>query len=320
MAPHKKTRKSGRARSSHIVLDSASESETSRDTGASTDHEAAPVDQAPKSQLLSCEEAFEKRFKASEHTNEEVRGAYASNPRSLSTYSCVPPRCADARLAVGLLPALRLPPAIIEKGSKVMYKFTCKRNPSKSITRNRTDESTSNLQRHVNECSPVKSSETHVLAAYANGTTYSSARMCFLLAKWCAHNHRPCAIIEDEELIQIFKMLYGRVDILSRMTLSQDIHEVFDFLKAHVSRGLGWAHVGKIHLAVDGWTSPNVYYVPHHPGLYQVCVPFFSRLMASHTGVYLAEQLVACLKDYGIKKKVSTSELCMAVISLLIWM
>ncbi|KAF8515549.1 hypothetical protein JB92DRAFT_2829628 [Gautieria morchelliformis] len=120
-----------------------------------------------------------------------------------------------------------------------MVKLTLRTgNPSKSVTRNRMDESTSNLQHHVNECSPVKLSETHALAVYANGTTHSSTHMLFLLAKWCAHNHRPFSIINDKELIQIFKMLYGRVDIPSHVTLSRDIHEVFDFSKAHVSRFL----------------------------------------------------------------------------------
>ncbi|KAF8508615.1 hypothetical protein JB92DRAFT_2832305 [Gautieria morchelliformis] len=41
----------GNALNAQLVLDSASESEASRDTGASMDREATPVDQAPKSRL-----------------------------------------------------------------------------------------------------------------------------------------------------------------------------------------------------------------------------------------------------------------------------
>lgn len=58
---------------------------------------------------------------------------------------------------------------------------------------------------------------------YAAGVSYTPARFCFLLAMWCARHHRPFAVVEDEELCKIFRMLYAKVDIPSRFTISRDI-------------------------------------------------------------------------------------------------
>jgi len=47
------------------------------------------------------------------------------------------------------------------------------------------------------------------------------------LALWVAHRHRPFAIVEDEELVDIFRDLNNKVEVPSRWTVSHDVQEIF---------------------------------------------------------------------------------------------
>ncbi len=82
--------------------------------------------------------------------------------------------------------------------------------------------------------------------------------MRYLLAVWIARHHRPFAIVEDEELRAIFRMLDGNVDIPSRTTISRDVREIFAMARVQVGKKLR-DYPGRLHLGLDGWTSPNVY-------------------------------------------------------------
>ena len=69
-------------------------------------------------------------------------------------------------------------------------------------------------------------------------------------------------------------------------------------------------HPGKLHICVDGWTSPNVISFLGvtvqrvvGPSL-EVFILDFIKLTQGHTGKYLEQQLTTCLKEYGIEKKV----------------
>ncbi len=44
---------------------------------------------------------------------------------------------------------------------------------------------------------------------------------------WVIHHHRPYGIIEDDELLEIFRMLNSKAEIPSARTLSCNIQEVF---------------------------------------------------------------------------------------------
>jgi hypothetical protein len=135
----------------------------------------------------------------------------------------------------------------------VGYKFACKLDPSKYVTRSRTDESTSNLIRHVNTCDPPTSP-----ASVASFSTYTVGRFRYLVATWSARRARPHFIIEDEELREIFTMLNSLVKIHSHQTVSRDISDMY-----HRSRLAIALHLQsikqRVHLALDGWTAPNVY-------------------------------------------------------------
>jgi hypothetical protein len=55
------------------------------------------------------------------------------------------------------------------------------------------------------------------------------------LALWVARRHRPFAIVEDEELVAIFKELNNKVEVPSQRTVSRDVKEIFDISRAKVA-------------------------------------------------------------------------------------
>ncbi|KIJ26802.1 hypothetical protein M422DRAFT_136577, partial [Sphaerobolus stellatus SS14] len=171
------------------------------------------------------------------------------------------------------------------------------------------DTSTHNLNDHVAVCKAVKRKpEQDVIKEYVHGHSYSPGRFRYLLALWVSRRNRPFKIIHDAELQEIFKMLYLRVDIVSRTTVARDVGEMFTLTKENVKQYLMDVN-GKIHIVVDGWTSPQVYsflgitiqYV--RDGHIEAFILEFIRLLEGHTGEYLAEMLAACLQDYGIAEK-----------------
>jgi predicted oxidoreductase len=68
--------------------------------------------------------------------------------------------------------------------------------------------------------------------------TYSASRFRYLLGVWCARHHRPFTIVDDDELVEIFRMLYERVEIPSRITVSRDIQEMFQLSRRTVTQVL----------------------------------------------------------------------------------
>ena len=56
------------------------------------------------------------------------------------------------------------------------------------------------------------------------------------LALWVARRHRPFAIVEDPELLDIFGDLNKNVVTPSRFTVSHDVKEIFAMSSINVSR------------------------------------------------------------------------------------
>ena len=108
------------------------------------------------------------------------------------------------------------------------------RHPSKHVDRADYEDSTGNLRRHIDACEPEDSPEVQAITAYTHGSTYSPARVRFYIALWCARHHRPYTIVEDKEFGQLLMMLYARVEIPSRMTVSHDIQAIHAFCQARV--------------------------------------------------------------------------------------
>ena len=119
--------------------------------------------------------------------------------------------------------------------------------------------------------------ETQSIATFAAGSTYTEAKFCYHLVMWITTCHRPFSIVEDPEFRALLRMLYGRVEIPSHVTVTRDMHLILRDAKGHLTAVLrvrlalfAFAALAcpgthpdmqslpcKIHLCVDGWTSPN---------------------------------------------------------------
>ena len=142
------------------------------------------------------------------------------------------------------------------------------------VTRSRSDESTSNLNRHVRSCDEKRVPSEQSIADFAHGSTYTKSEFRYLVSLWVMQCHRPFAIIEDPPLLRMLRMLYAKVDVPSATTVSRDVKEIFRISKVNVGKflqvGLSFnisllfsnvvqSFSGKLHIGVDGWTSPNVF-------------------------------------------------------------
>ncbi len=102
-------------------------------------------------------------------------------------------------------------------------------HPSSKVICVRHDNSTSNLKNHSIKCAPPKVGT--MIEDHIPGTKYSKALMRLKLLTWVIQRHQPYAIVEDPELLEIFQMLYARVDVLSARTISRNVQEVFELSK-----------------------------------------------------------------------------------------
>ena len=107
------------------------------------------------------------------------------------------------------------------------------------MTRADYEDSTGNLGRHIDLCIPVDAPEVQLMENYSRGVTYSWERMRYQLAMWCARRHRPFSIVEDREFQEILQMLYPKVRLPSRFTISRDIRMVHDVTRDSVKDYLG---------------------------------------------------------------------------------
>lgn len=134
------------------------------------------------------------------------------------------------------------------------------RKPNTAVTRARHDDSTSNFKRHCASCISVSNAQLAgqlTMPMFAGGSTYSNAKLHYLLVKWCACNSRPMLIVKDEAYVEQLKMFNQGVQIPSDTTVSRDIKCVFQVAQTHVKEFLAQIP-GKKHQSMDGWSSPNV--------------------------------------------------------------
>ncbi|EEB99961.1 hypothetical protein MPER_00223, partial [Moniliophthora perniciosa FA553] len=128
------------------------------------------------------------------------------------------------------------------------------------------------------------------------------------MVKWVITCHRPFKAIVDPPLQDNFRMCYSKVDIVHPMTLLRDCRDVHKLCKATIVTILK-SHNGRLHIAVDGWLSPNKYSI-----LGLVCIHYvqprieaftlaFVRMRKSHTGKHLAQAFHKVLVELEIEKK-----------------
>ena len=111
-------------------------------------------------------------------------------------------------------------------------------HPSKFITRACHDGSTSNLRWHVERCAPADSPEARQMASYVHGSSYSPEKLRMKVAIWVSRRNWPFAIIEDQELLDIFHDLHNKVETPSRQTVSRDIKQMVDISQKQVAKML----------------------------------------------------------------------------------
>lgn len=64
-------------------------------------------------------------------------------------------------------------------------------------------------------------------------------------------------MIEDEEFRDLCQVLSSHVEFHSRQTVSRDVSTIYDKARGFLIRHLQ-SQCHRIHIALDGWTSPNV--------------------------------------------------------------
>ncbi|KAJ3558298.1 hypothetical protein NM688_g1007 [Phlebia brevispora] len=217
-----------------------------------------------------------------------------------------------------LLPKIK----VNKKTQEVCYVYACKKHLSVELSRMRWDDSTSNFIRHIWRCDGQLIPSASCIEDFAQGSTYSEECLRLTIALWICQRHRPFKIVQDPEFLAIVRMLYAKAKVPSASTVSRDIQEIFSVSQRSLADGLK-EYCGKVHICIDGWTSPNVISflgVTLHcviDGKLQSIILDFIKLTQAHTGKYLAEKLEECLKVYHIEKRYQSISSCLAAVLLL---
>jgi hypothetical protein len=88
------------------------------------------------------------------------------------------------------------------------------------------------------KCEGSTTPSSHAINDFAHGSKYSKAEFRFLLVSWVTECHRPFAIVDDQPLQDMFRMLYAKVDIPSAATVSRDTKDVHSITKKNVIKVL----------------------------------------------------------------------------------
>jgi len=76
------------------------------------------------------------------------------------------------------------------------------------------------------------------MAAFVHGSSYTPEKLRMKIAIWVSRRHRPFAIIEDAELLDILHNLNNKVETPSRHTVSRDVKEMFKVSQKQVAKML----------------------------------------------------------------------------------
>lgn len=73
------------------------------------------------------------------------------------------------------------------------------------------------------------------LKEFAHGSSYTPHKFRMKIALWVARRHRPFAIVENSELVEIFKDLNNKAVVPSRHRVSRDVDEIFEMSRKKVA-------------------------------------------------------------------------------------
>jgi hypothetical protein len=113
----------------------------------------------------------------------------------------------------------------------IRFKFTCKSDPENHSPQYRDRQDTSygthNLQRKANACDTRTRTRKAVDTASTASRHFSTTRFRALLALWCARNHRPVELVQDELFGMIIDELRPGTLSPDRTTISRDIRGLY---------------------------------------------------------------------------------------------
>lgn len=107
------------------------------------------------------------------------------------------------------------PPVIIEEKGEIKYQFICQtyvllfltsirthslkttRNPSIILTWKHEEDLTINLLCHVKSCMGQVVDKSKSITHYAHGSSYSKAKLQYLISLWFFQCHRPFTIVDN---------------------------------------------------------------------------------------------------------------------------
>lgn len=206
------------------------------------------------------------------------------------------------------------------------------RNPSKSIVRACTDNSTHNLRDHIQGCTPEIIGPSQMMKKFTSGCSYTRATFHVDILTWIANNCQPFSVVDDPELRSLFKTLHEGVVVPRPMAISADMKTFHSLCKDKVSNILR-SYKGAIHIAFDAWTASNMLpflgvtahrcvdgkietiildFIRYVSPSWLLCkiaclllLPFsITSLRKNHTGSYLEQELRGCLEEFGITNSV----------------
>jgi hypothetical protein len=111
------------------------------------------------------------------------------------------------------------------------FKFTCKTDPARHSVQYRarkgTSSGTNNLLRKSLACNARQKPGQVVGQSSPSPRPFSPARFRALLALWCARNHRPFELVEDELFNAFVDKLRPGTSLPDSTTISRDVKAVY---------------------------------------------------------------------------------------------
>jgi hypothetical protein len=108
--------------------------------------------------------------------------------------------------------------------------FTCKTDPARHSAQYRarkdTSSGTNNLLRKSLACS-ARQQPNQFVGHSSTPRPFSPARFRALLALWCARNHRPFELVEDDLLSSLVDELRPGTSLPDPTTISRDVKAIY---------------------------------------------------------------------------------------------
>ncbi|WVF70526.1 hypothetical protein IAT40_005316 [Kwoniella sp. CBS 6097] len=176
------------------------------------------------------------------------------------------------------------------------------------------DSSGGKLRTHPNKHATTKRQSTQVILP-AGTAAMTESRVLFYALINCAVHNRSFQSVTDLLIKQLCHSLPGAIEPPTPRLVSTHTVRFFNFVRARVFEGIRNRMAGHLHLAVDGWSSPNhqsylgvvgSWHEEISPNQFQVktAVIDFVHTEGSATGVAMASQISHLLETAGLQEEV----------------